>query len=692
MFKEIRKKALLFASEGCSDGEKQCLEYLYTYMPFPDLTDYSSELFLKFVRHGLMVRRVMPWCKNIEESDFLNYVLQYRVNNENIEFYSQQFYSELYDRVKDLSMYQAVVEVNYWCLEKATYQGTNIRTASPLTIIKNAYGRCGEEAVLTVAALRSVGIPARQCYTPRWAHCDDNHAWVEAKIDGTWHFLGACEPEVRLDTGWFAHPASKAMLVHNKVFSNQVSGEIITRQTEHVTEINLLSHYADIKQIKITVVNEEDIPLEHKKVSFLVVNSGETYPLATIETNQRGEAVFATGLGDLINLHMIKNAYVYEKLDVRKAESLKLTLPSSLKIAKEPVEFKLVPPAGGINELQPLGPKMEKLQTRKNDLSVEKRRAYEASFFTEETARFWLLSNDIYNSKGFEKEITDCLINARGNHHEIEVFLKQEDGDLKYKILLLTSLQKKDLTDCKAEVLMEFLMEGLPYKDEYEEAIFTDYILCPRIGIEMITPYKKRILNYFSKEEQVAFRNKKQELYQYIEEHIMLYEETEYANINTSPGGVLDFKLANAISRKILLVAVLRTIGIPAKIEPSDGRVVYYENGQWMYIETGHTVLSCKTGTLILTKEDGADLEYHKNYSVALLKDGLYSTVNLEEIPWDGNQITYSLEPGHYQVLTSNRQIDGTNLILIQYITVSEYKKQTLGLRLLEGQTQKKCC
>lgn len=50
--------------------------------------------------------------------------------------------------------------------------------------MKTAYGRCGEESTFTVAALRSVGIPARQVYTPRWAHTDDNHAWVEAWVNG----------------------------------------------------------------------------------------------------------------------------------------------------------------------------------------------------------------------------------------------------------------------------------------------------------------------------------------------------------------------------------------------------------------------------------------------------------------------------------------------------------------------------
>ena len=92
-------------------------------------------------------------------------------------------------------MHDAVLEVNHWCHEKAVYMPSDRRTSSPLATVKTAYGRCGEESTLLVAALRSVGIPARQVYTPRWAHTDSNHAWVEAWVDGKWCFLGSCEPE-----------------------------------------------------------------------------------------------------------------------------------------------------------------------------------------------------------------------------------------------------------------------------------------------------------------------------------------------------------------------------------------------------------------------------------------------------------------------------------------------------------------
>lgn len=140
------------------------------------------------------------------------------MNNENLDDSRKVFYGELKERVKGLSMKDAILEVNHWCHEKVVYRPSDARTSSPLASVKTAYGRCGEESTFTVAALRSVGIPARQVYTPRWAHTDDNHAWVEAWADGEWYFFGACEPEPVLNLGWFNAPASRGMLMHTKVF------------------------------------------------------------------------------------------------------------------------------------------------------------------------------------------------------------------------------------------------------------------------------------------------------------------------------------------------------------------------------------------------------------------------------------------------------------------------------------------
>lgn len=83
----------------------------------------------------------------------------------------------LADRDNSLSMHDAIIEANYWNAENVMYQATDSRTISALGAYYSAYGRCGEESAFGVNVYRAIGIPARQIYTPRWAHCDDNHAW-----------------------------------------------------------------------------------------------------------------------------------------------------------------------------------------------------------------------------------------------------------------------------------------------------------------------------------------------------------------------------------------------------------------------------------------------------------------------------------------------------------------------------------
>lgn len=136
---------------------------------------------------------------------FADYVLSYRINNEDITDCRAFFYSQLRDRIDGLEPEEAVKEINYWCAENAAYEASDERTASPMTVYRCGKGRCGEESVFAVTAYRSAGIPARQIYTPRWSHCDDNHAWVEVYIRGSWYFLGACEPEEVLNKDGLQH-------------------------------------------------------------------------------------------------------------------------------------------------------------------------------------------------------------------------------------------------------------------------------------------------------------------------------------------------------------------------------------------------------------------------------------------------------------------------------------------------------
>ncbi len=263
-----------FNTEGLSvtQEETEALKFLYAYMPLADVTDYSTGYFLDNVRSSLRTREEMSWGKSVPELLFRHFVLPIRVNNETLDRSRMVFFNELHDRVYKLSMKEAILEVNHWCHEKVTYQPSDGRTSSPLQSLRTAFGRCGEESTFTVAALRSVGIPARQVYTPRWAHTDDNHAWVEAWADGEWYFLGACEPEPVLNLGWFNAPASRAMLMHTRAFGDYEGPEEVMLRTSNFTEINLIDNYATTGRTDFRITDRNGKPVEGARVDFKIYN------------------------------------------------------------------------------------------------------------------------------------------------------------------------------------------------------------------------------------------------------------------------------------------------------------------------------------------------------------------------------------------------------------------------------------
>lgn len=157
------RDSVLFSvfNQPLTQAEKEGLEFLYAYMPLSDLSMKDGNYYLAQVKSALEARSFFNWGKSVPEDIFLHFVLPYRVNNEYTDTARQVFLAELKTRIKDMPMAEAALEVNHWCHEKVIYKGTDIRTSGPLTTVRTAFGRCGEESTFTVAAMRSVGIPAR---------------------------------------------------------------------------------------------------------------------------------------------------------------------------------------------------------------------------------------------------------------------------------------------------------------------------------------------------------------------------------------------------------------------------------------------------------------------------------------------------------------------------------------------------
>lgn len=659
-----RAKELFAVFTECNDDEAICLKYLYAYMPSQDLANYDGSLFLNFSRHALKMRKIVPWGENIADALFLNYVLQYRINNENIEFYSEIISNELLNIIKGKSMKDAVIAINYWCFSKATYQTTDQRTASPLTVIRNAYGRCGEESTFTVASLRSVGIPARQIYAPRWAHCEDNHAWVEVYIDGQWHSIGACEPEDVLDSAWFISHASKAMLLNTKVLAHTLDNTEVVLKTDLYSEVNVLAHYAKTKRLTVIVQDEQGRMVEDAHVRFEIVNYSELFPLADIKTDKNGKVDILTGFGDMIVFVHKDDIHTFKKVDMRKEDLVTITLP---KESVDIISFELIPPQG-------IAPAQTNQKADKSEYNkaLAIRKEFETTFYTGKKAIAFAETYGAHKDK-----IANFLENARGNYKEIIDFIHDDDTKnfLDDKIAMLGTLTKKDFSDITCDILKTHFIHAMQFKNTVREDIFVPHLLSPRIMHEMITDYRKTLAHYFSADKIVLFTQNPKEILNYIPIQYTDGQMTHTPSYYSNPVGLLTLGIGDSVSQKIAFVAICRSLGIPAKFNKEDFSLSYYQNDAWVDIKDVSSA-EAKKGTLILKVLDDTKLEYMKNFTIAKLS-GAYHTLNFRE---KIELINISLEEGFYRVMISDRNDDGNVIATMYYAKIKENETLTLAV------------
>ena len=116
----------VFDDEGLTAEERDALMFFYAYMPVGDITDYSGNFYLENIRSSFATREETEWGKKIPDDVFRHFVLPVRVNNEALDRSRMVFHDELMPRLKGLAMYDAVLEVNHWCHEKANYQPSDV--------------------------------------------------------------------------------------------------------------------------------------------------------------------------------------------------------------------------------------------------------------------------------------------------------------------------------------------------------------------------------------------------------------------------------------------------------------------------------------------------------------------------------------------------------------------------------------
>ena len=640
----------------CSEEEALLIKFFYGTMPLRDAGEYPFEIFLSYVRHALWLRKTIDWCKKLPEDLFVHDVLYYRINSEDISDCRSFFYEQLKDRIVGLDEYQAAVEINYWCAEHATYEMADDRTAGPMTMYRSGKGRCGEESTFTVTALRSVGLAARQVYTPRWAHCDDNHAWVEVWVNGEWHFLGACEPEEKLDRGWFTGPAGQALLIHSRTFGDYAAGkreEVIGRDGAVVCH-NVTASYTKTRKLRIQVRKQDNTPAAHAQISVEILNMAEYFPAAVLETDEQGETSIRLGLGDIRLQARSEGKFVERYCNLAEDGVGAADADCAVTLVLKDSEAGMKDALSGVSACEWHLAKLcapKEVVVRESVLSEEEvsrgtRRLADAVKLREE--RFDQLTR---HAIAVHPEEEERMRVAGENAEELTAFLEKDDNPDRKK--LLDSLTKKDNKDLRAEVLEDHLSAK---RGSWPEDIHVQDLLCPRIWLEEIGAYRSYICSVLTAQEQEAFVSNPELIWNYVNQNITDIPEEEYNTLCASPIGCLKLKMGSAVSRTILFIAICRSLNIPARLDKSLMVPEYWADGAF-HVPVSRAQAS--KGTLLLRNIPGKEWIYAQHWTLGRLEKDHFVTMNHAGLVFEKETLELLLPVGIYRLIAVKRLLNG---------------------------------
>ena len=668
-----------------SADEAALTRYLVATLPLTDVFDTPLEVLLGHVRHALMLREGP--AAGLPEDVFVHYVACPRVNNEPLDRCREALYAEIAPRVAGLDAERAVIEVNYWCAEMATYQTTDGRTLGALGVVASAAGRCGEESTLLVSALRSVGIPARQLYVPWWAHCDDNHAWVEAYAGGAWHYLGACEPEEALDRGWFTAASGRAPMVATRLFSDFGCDEKdVVGRIGCTVLVNVTESYAATTRLSVRAALPTGAPAPGAAVAFEVLNMAGWRPLCVLCADAEGRCEVELGHGS-VRVHASLGELMAER-DVR--------LVPGAKRAQE-VELELAPAAGSSGtwrDLDVRAPEDHPAPTQA--LSAEQasrgrvRKAVADESRAMRVAAMRSHADQLARQAALVRPdddaelVTRILGAARGNADAVYEFLTA--GAEPERLALLSRLSEKDYLDVRPELLEGHLRGALaaPRRHDVDAGTWERFVLCPRIGLEHLSAWRPALPSALPEELSALVHDDPAAAWAWLRGHLSFSPAEHLAKLVGTPVGALASGEASDVTLRTLFVASCRSLGVPARLAPADGRAEVLLDGRWLCVEGA--AIAEKTFDLRLVFPEGRALSYGTDWGLARLGtemqvggQGLYGFHQLEL--WGCDPERLEVPGGTYRLTTTVRLPNGNQQASELVFSVSEPTEVTLRLR-----------
>lgn len=266
-----------------------------------DLVNLTAEHLADNVSTALKTKQEMEWGRSIPEEMWLEYVLPYRVADEDLDDWRPEFYRTLSPLLKDCHDTKTAARLIHQWLYKGGAGGTGRidfkvsenRDQTPRQMLNQSkLGRCFEMNLLLVALLRSAGIPARHAGVAYWTNLEMYHYWVEYWDTGSRKWL-ALEPNANPDA--LMEKLNSFAVVYAFPGYHAEPDPVAREQWEAMT--NVTSTYAKTGTLDATCPAAARAPGTDVTFSVYVWNSAAWRLVAAAQGN-KGRATFELAAND----------------------------------------------------------------------------------------------------------------------------------------------------------------------------------------------------------------------------------------------------------------------------------------------------------------------------------------------------------------------------------------------------------
>lgn len=293
---------------------RDSLRHLYGF-PIPadikyDVEHLRADYLINNIDWSFKVWQEQPWGKHITFDQFCEFILPYRIDDENPHTYNRKAvynrYNPLLDHVRKSNggALQACLAMNNE-LKKGLWVFTNALGDLPHygaeTLIEKRVGVCREYADLAVYTMRATGIPVAIDFTPQWPFRSLGHSWnVLLEESGKKiMFLG-----IESDPGQPHKADHKKAKVYRNTFAIQRQSLALTAGDIEIPPlfrnprfIDVSDEYFENTDVEIELTDEKD-----DTYAYLCVFDNQNWVPIHWGKIQHGKAVFTKMGRDIVYL------------------------------------------------------------------------------------------------------------------------------------------------------------------------------------------------------------------------------------------------------------------------------------------------------------------------------------------------------------------------------------------------------